>query len=133
MATVYICLILAFGLIYLSKLPVGYAQSKMGGYDNHHPRDQQAGLTGWGKRALAAHHNTIETFPGFGVGVLLALYSEVDVNLLSGLCVGFVLARALFILLYIQDKSTMRSLIWGVGQCITLSLYLIPLIDILKE
>lgn len=51
--------------------PVARAMAEEGGgrYDNHHPRAQQARLTGFGARALAAHLNSIEAFPLFAAGV----------------------------------------------------------------
>ena len=55
MSTVLWCLFIAGLLHVVSKAPLAVAQSQSpGGYDNHNPRDQQAALEGWGKRALAA-------------------------------------------------------------------------------
>ena len=50
-----ICLFIAMLLPYLAKMPVAVAMAKLGGYDNAHPRAQQAKLTGFGARALAGH------------------------------------------------------------------------------
>lgn len=50
-------------LVWVPRLVAARAQSmSAGGYDNNHPRDQQAALVGWGKRANAAHNNTLESF-----------------------------------------------------------------------
>jgi uncharacterized MAPEG superfamily protein len=46
---------IAFLLIDLSKIPLGVGMQRMpGGYDNRHPRAQQAKLEGWASRATAA-------------------------------------------------------------------------------
>ncbi|WP_335598963.1 MAPEG family protein, partial [Halopseudomonas sp.] len=56
-----------------SRLPLRRGRSGKG-YDNAHPRAQQAALTGWGARALASHQNMIEAFPLFAAGVLVVRY-----------------------------------------------------------
>ena len=43
-----------------------------GGYNNHNPRDQQADLEGWGKRALSAHLYGFEGFAPFAAAVFVA-------------------------------------------------------------
>ena len=43
----------------LFKAPLAFAMNKLGGYDNRHPRAQQAQLKGFGARALAVHQNSI--------------------------------------------------------------------------
>lgn len=61
MHTLLTCLFIAMLLPYLAKGPVAWAMVKAGGYDNHHPRTQQAQLTGFGARALAGHQNAFES------------------------------------------------------------------------
>ena len=103
-------------LIYLAKIPVAIAMAKLDGrYDNHHPRAQQARLTGSGARALAAHQNAIEAFPLFAAGVLAALWAGADATLVNSLCLVFIAARVLYTLCYWYDLDKLRSLIWGVG------------------
>jgi uncharacterized MAPEG superfamily protein len=47
----FICVGVAFLLIYFPRLFVIAAQARQPeGYDNRNPRDQQARLTGWGRR-----------------------------------------------------------------------------------
>ena len=80
-----ICIILAGALIYVSKIPVAIAMAKLDGrYDNHHPRAQQARLTGFGARALAAHQNAIEAFPKAGTGGQVIVSSRDQAE--AGLC-----------------------------------------------
>ena len=98
------------------------------GYDNEHPRNQQKTLDGWGSRALAAHQNTFEAFPGFAIGVLFAMFFQADINLIFYCCLAFVAARIAYILLYLWGKGFIRSAVWGVAYFATLGLYILPLL-----
>lgn len=103
-------------MIMISKVPVGIAQGRSeGGYDNHNPRDQQSQLTGFGRRALAAHQNTIEAFPLFAAGVVLALWAQAPMETVNMLCLVFAISRAAYVACYLLDIATVRSLIWFVG------------------
>lgn len=66
------CVFISALLIYVARIPVATAMNEQGGYDNHLPRQQQAQLTGFGARAMAAHQNGFEAFILFAVGVLMA-------------------------------------------------------------
>jgi uncharacterized MAPEG superfamily protein len=94
-----------------------------GGYDNNNPRTQQALLQGIGARAMAAHHNCLEGLPFFGIGVLAALQRSVAIHSVVALCVLFLSARVIFILAYLHDHPTLRSLAFVVGGGICLALY----------
>lgn len=61
MTILIICLFIAMVLPIVAKIPVAIAMNNAGGYDNNHPRAQQAKLTGFGARALAAHQNAFES------------------------------------------------------------------------
>jgi uncharacterized MAPEG superfamily protein len=111
-----LCLILAALLVLVTKAPVALAMAKQeGGYDNRYPREQQTRLTGFGARALAAHHNTIEAFPIFAAGLLAALWAVGDAPMVTTLAVTFVVARIAYAACYWADVHLLRSLTWGVG------------------
>jgi uncharacterized MAPEG superfamily protein len=121
------CLFAVALLIYIAKIPVAKAMKEQGrGYDNHHPRAQQARLTGFGARALAAHQNTIEAFPLFAAGVLVAHVTQTQGWFVEALALLFVVTRVLYLFLYWNDKATLRSLVWGVGLLCCLLLMLSP-------
>lgn len=94
-----------------------------GGYDNNNPRTQQALLRGIGARAMAAHHNCLESLPFFGLGVLAALQRTVEIHLVVALCIVFLIVRIGFILSYLHDRSTLRSLTFMAGSGVCLILY----------
>lgn len=128
------CIVVAFLLIYVPRIFVARAQARApGGYDNRHPREQYAQLDPMGKRAQAAHMNAFESFPAFAAAVLLASIQyahdrPVDPSIIDGLAVGHVVARALYTALYIGDKATARSAVWGLSALCTGGIFLVALV-----
>ncbi|MDH4560997.1 MAPEG family protein [Pseudomonas sp. BN411] len=121
------CLFFAALLIYLAKVPVAKAMREEGrGYDNRNPRAQQARLTGFGARAVAAHQNTLEIFPLFAAGVLVAHVTQSQGWFVDLLAIAFIVSRVLYLFLYWNDKASLRSLVWGVGLVCSLLLMLSP-------
>lgn len=123
-----ICIFVAFLLNLFSKAPVAFAMSRgKGGYDNKYPRDQQHDLEGWGRRAVAAHLNGFEAFPPFAIAVVLAIFTGSDPVWTARLAVLFVIARALYVPLYVLNLDLVRSAVWTVGLASTIGLFLLPL------
>lgn len=124
------CIFISAILIFLAKAPVAKAMAEEGGgrYDNRHPRAQQARLTGFGARALAAHMNSFEAFPLFAVAVLMAHVTNTHGSLVDVLAVTFVVARVLYLLCYWADLHWQRSVVWVIGLLSTLLLMLTPAI-----
>ena len=117
------CILIAFLLAYFSKNPVAIAMRRQpGGYDNKHPRDQQAQLTGWGRRALGAHQNHFEAFPFFAAAVFIAYLGHGNPAWSARLAVIFVLCRVVYNILYIANWDRLRSSIWMIGWLCTLGL-----------
>ena len=79
------CILIGDVLPMVAKVPVAMAMKQEGAYDNHLPREQQARLSGWGKRALAAHLNAFEAFPVFAAAVLVAHVGGGDATWATGL------------------------------------------------
>jgi len=128
MTTPFICVLIAFLLIYVPKLPlsVAMARSSSKGYDNKHPRQQQAALEGFGARSAAAHYNSFEAFAPFVAAVMIAHLTvgpDYRANVLS---VAFVVARGLYIAAYLANQDYLRSAIWGVGMLCTVGLMCLP-------
>ncbi len=117
MTTLIICLFISLLLPYLAKLPVAIAMHKLAGYDNNHPRAQQAQLTGFGARALAAHQNAFESLIIFAPAVLLALITNNTGSFIEQLAIVHVIARIVYNILYLANISTLRSLVWAVATC----------------
>lgn len=115
MNTLLICLFIAVILPYLTKIPVAIAMQKAGGYDNHYPRDQQAGLTGFGARAAAAHQNSFESLLIFSTAVLAALATQNQTDLINNMAMLHIAARLVYHVLYLLNMASLRSLVWSVG------------------
>jgi uncharacterized MAPEG superfamily protein len=122
------CIPAAWLLVYSSKIPIAVAMQQAGGYDNRHPRAQQAELTGWGARSVAAHLNGFETFAPFAAAVLLAHVAGARTSLVDVLAMVFVASRAFYVPCYIADLATLRSLVWTIGIVATLGLFLAPML-----
>lgn len=115
MTTLLLCLLIMLLLPYAAKAPLGYAMTKLGHYDNHQPREQQAKLTGFGARALAAHQNSFEALSVFSAVVLAAIVTHHTDFLVQVLAVVYVLTRLAYHVFYLMDLATLRSLSWFAG------------------
>jgi uncharacterized MAPEG superfamily protein len=120
------CVFISALLIFVAKIPVAKAMNEQGGYNNHLPRQQQAQLTGFGARALAAHQNSFEAFLLFAVGVLMAHTTQTAGWLIDALAIIFVITRILYLLCYWADLAWQRSLVWFVGLVCSLLLMISP-------
>ena len=83
-----------------------------GGFDNNHPREWLARLTGWQARANAAQANSFEALPFFIGAVAIALAAGAEPQRLAWLAASWVLLRAAFVALYLADLASLRSLAW---------------------
>ncbi len=127
MTTPFVCVLIAFLLIYLPKVPLSVAMARQpGGYDNKVPRAQQAKLEGMGARARGAHYNGFEAFPPFAAAVIIAHLAGAADHRASILAIAFVVARALYIAAYLADLEYLRSAIWGIGLLCTVALFCLP-------
>ena len=95
------------------------------GFDNHNPRAWLAGLTGWRARAHAAQGNSWEAFAVFSAGVFAAHLAQAPQSRIDIIAVAFVLARVVFIALYVANLASLRSLVWGVGFFLSVALFVI--------
>jgi len=128
MSVPILSIILAWMLIYVPRLTVAHAQWEApGGYDNRHPRQQQASLNDRARRANAAHYNSFEAFSPFAFATLLCLLTAPNNNWVSLLCLVFVVARILYIQAYVSDLATVRTVIWTVGFISTGGLFFVAL------
>jgi uncharacterized MAPEG superfamily protein len=109
------CLLITLRLPYLAKAPVAKAMAKLGGYDNSHPRAQQAKLTGFGARALAAHQNAFESLSVFGIASLTVIAMNKVTDVVVILAIVHVIARLAYHALYLMDYGTSRSISWFIA------------------
>lgn len=115
MSIIIICVAAIVFMPFLAKIPVALQMHKLNGYDNKNPRDQQAKLTGFGARAMAAHNNCFEAICLFAPTILLVLALDEHTVYTVQLCLLFVLTRLLYLVFYWMDLDKLRSLVWLIG------------------
>jgi uncharacterized MAPEG superfamily protein len=97
-------------------------------FDNSKPRDPTFYRDGLGARALGAHQNGIEAFPFFAVAVLLAEFRAGPQRLINELAILFLIVRIAYVLTYLGDRPTLRSILWSIGFAINLAIFFMPAI-----
>jgi uncharacterized MAPEG superfamily protein len=115
-------------VLFAGLLPyLGTAFAKWGfkDFDNHHPRQWLANQTGFRARGNGAQANSFEAFPLFAAGVIVAHITTAPVDVVNALAVIFVIARLAFIICYVTDKASLRSLCWFVGIICAVGLFII--------
>jgi uncharacterized MAPEG superfamily protein len=95
------------------------------GYDNRNPRKQQARLSGWGARALAAHQNGFEITPVFAAAVITAHLFQADAYWSAMWAAIFVASRVFYIILYLADRNILRSTLWTAGLVCCVALFVL--------
>lgn len=118
-----LCIFIACLFPYLAKLPVVFAMAKEPkGYDNNHPRAQQAKLKGFGERAVAAHQNSFESLLIFLAAALTALASQHVTPTIQALAVFYLTTRVIYHILYLLNWATLRSSVWALSLIASLSI-----------
>jgi uncharacterized MAPEG superfamily protein len=120
--TLLICLFIAVLFPILAKGPLVIAQIKTGAYDNNNPRQQQAALQGFGARALAAHQNSFEALIMFAPCALAAIATNTINDVVTTSAIVFIVARVLYVTLYVMDLDKLRSLVWATGLIASLTI-----------
>ncbi|MFN9279582.1 MAG: MAPEG family protein [Betaproteobacteria bacterium] len=100
--------------------------AREGGYDNEDPRAWLALQSGRRARANAAQANSFEALPLFIAAVLTAQQLQVQQALIDGLSVAFVLLRVVYLVLYVTNRATARTLVWSAGMAVSIALMVSP-------
>ena len=108
----------------------GIAKAGAKGYDNHDPRAWMAQQTGFRARANAAQDNSLEAFPFFAVGLVLALLTGVDPFVVDMLAAAFIAARVAYVACYVSDKARFRSIFWAVGYLSVIAFYVLAMMNL---
>ena len=95
-------------------------------FDNARPRDPDFYQDPIRARALGAHQNGIEAFPFFAVAVLLAEFRLGPQRLIDELAVLFLIVRIAYVLTYLGNRPTLRSILWTIGFAINVVIFFLP-------
>ena len=120
MTIAYFCVLIMGILPYVA---TGIAKKGWEGYDNGLPRQWLAKQTGFRARANAAQANLFESLPFFFAAVIIASISNAPQDRIDILAVGFVLARIAYLICYVANWSTARSIVWLIGIICVISLF----------
>jgi uncharacterized MAPEG superfamily protein len=120
MTIAYAC-VLFMGL--LPYVAAGIAKKGFEQYDNSMPREWLAKQTGFRARANAAQANLFESLPFFFAAVIIASMSSAPQARIDLLAIGFVIARIAYLICYIANWPTMRSVVWLMGLICVIAIF----------
>jgi uncharacterized MAPEG superfamily protein len=95
-------------------------------FDNSKPRDPAFYEDPIAARALGAHLNGIEVFPFFAIAVLLAEFRGGPQRYVNELAILFVIVRIAYVLTYLGNRPTLRSILWNIGFAINCAIFFLP-------
>ena len=112
MTIAYAC-VLFMGLF--PYIAAGIAKKGFDNYDNSMPRAWLAQQTGFRARANAAQANLFESLPLFFAAVIIASINHAPQARIDLLALGFVAARIAYLICYVANWPTTRSIVWLLG------------------
>ena len=115
---------LAALLVYVPFFAVGYARFKLG-YDKSAPRAMLAKLPPYAQRATWAHENAFESMILFAPAALMAYVTQLQSPVALGAAAVYLVARTLYPVFYIADLPAPRSLMFGLANLGTFTLYVL--------
>jgi uncharacterized MAPEG superfamily protein len=121
MTIAYAC-VLFMGL--LPYVAAGIAKKGFENFDNSMPRQWLAKQTGFRARANAAQANLFESLPLFFAAVIIASISNAPQARVDLLAIGFVLARIAFLVCYLLNWPTTRTIFWVIGLACVVAIFL---------
>jgi uncharacterized MAPEG superfamily protein len=116
-----------FAAVVMALAPIGWAKgSGRAEYKNADPRDPEFYREPARARALGAHQNGMESFPFFLGAVLLAEFRDAPQGWVDALAAAFLIVRLAYILAYVGDRPTTRTLLWGAGFLLNAAIFFLP-------
>ena len=114
-------------VLWMGMLPyiaTGIAKKGFENYDNGMPRQWLAKQTGFRARANAAQANLFESLPFFFAAVIIASFTNVPQGRVDLLAIGFVIARIAYLICYVANWPTIRSIVWLAGLVCVVAIFL---------
>ena len=101
----------------------GIAKKGFADYDNAMPRQWLAKQTGFRARANAAQANLFESLPLFFAAVIIASIANAPQDRIDLLAIGFVLMRIAYLMCYVANWPTTRSIVWLAGLACVVAIF----------
>jgi len=120
MTIAYTCLLFMGLFPYVA---AGIAKKGFEGYDNAMPRQWLLKQTGFRARANAAQANLFESLPLFFAAVIIAQIANAPQARIDLLALGFVAARIAYLICYVANWPTARSIVWLLGLICVVTLF----------
>ena len=120
MTIAYACLLFMGLFPYVA---AGIAKKGFENYDNSMPRQWLAKQTGFRARANAAQANLFESLPLFFAAVIIASINNAPQTRIDLLALGFVAARIAFLICYLADWPTIRTIVWSIGLICVIAIF----------
>jgi uncharacterized MAPEG superfamily protein len=120
MTIAYAC-VLFMGL--LPYIAAGIAKKGFEEFDNRMPRQWLAKQTGFRARANSAQANLFESLPFFFAAVIIAHIEHAPQATVDFLALGFVIARIAYLICYIANWPTARSIVWLLGLICVITIF----------
>ena len=120
MTIAYACVLLMGLLPYVA---AGIAKKGFENFDNSMPRQWLAQQTGFRARANAAQANLFESLPLFFAAVIIASMNNAPQATIDLLAIGFVLSRITFLICYLANWPTTRTIVWVAGLICVIAIF----------
>ena len=120
MTIAYACLLFMGLFPYVA---AGIAKKGFEGYDNSMPRQWLAKQMGFRARANAAQANLFESLPLFFAAVIIAQIANAPQARIDLLALGFVVARIAYVICYLANWPTARTIVWLLGLICVVALF----------
>ena len=120
MTIAYACLLFMGLFPYVA---AGIAKKGFENYDNSMPRHWLAKQTGFRARANAAQANLFESLPLFFAAVIIASINNAPQTRIDLLALGFVATRIAFLICYLADWPTIRTIVWSIGLICVIAIF----------
>jgi uncharacterized MAPEG superfamily protein len=121
MTIAYWCVLIMILLPYIFTVIAKWSKH----FDNHDPRAFLENNTGWRRRAHYVQLNSFESFPAFGIAVVIAHLAHAQQHRIDLLAMVYVACRILYGICYVTDKATFRSLFWFAALVCVISLFVV--------
>ena len=120
MTIAYACLLFMGLFPYVA---AGIAKKGFENFDNSMPRLWLSQQTGFRARANAAQANLFESLPLFFAAVIIASINNAPQATIDLLAIGFVMARIAFLICYLANWPTTRTIVWVAGLICVIAIF----------